>query len=297
MDERLKQIKEGAGLDESRINQEFVDAIKKYSTPVLVVIAVLAGGYFFYHKRQRDRAASIDAAMVQFDSAFASRSPATLRAVADDAPSYSGAKVLALLSLGDLHLEAFRTGVPSGADLDADGNIRTEGLAFLTPDERTQQLREAERAFQRAADLVQSDPSRRLALLQALGGLAAVDESRGEIDAAKARYGRMAQIAESHGLTPLAKTLRGLAESSEALKSAPRLYAANELASATAPAVPFSTGLQNIQFRDAQGNPISPPGIEAVPIGDPQPVPSPAPEPTPAETPGAEPTSEPEANP
>lgn len=293
MDDRLKQIKEGAGLDESRINQEFVDALRKYSTPILVVIAVLAGGYYFYTKRQRDRAVAVDEAMTQFDAAFESRSPASLRAVADTAPSYSGAKILALLALGDLHLEAYRTGVPAGTELDFEGKITTEGVEFYTAEQRAEQLREAERSYQRAADLVQSDPARRLALLQALGGLAAIDESRGNIDAAKGRYTRMAQIAKDAQLPDLANLLSGMAESADQLKDAPRLFNASELASATAPVVPFTTGLQNIQMRDAQGNPLPAGALTPVPAPVPAPVPSPTP--APAQDPAPQPVEPPAA--
>lgn len=305
MDDRLKQIKEGAGLDESRLNQEFVDALKKYSTPVLVVLAIVAGIYVFYVRRERQRAVELDQSLVQFDSAFESKAPTSLQAVAESAPDYSGAKSMALLALGDIHLEEFRTGVPSGTQLTGDGAIQTEGGKFLTQPERDEKLREAERAYQRVVDLTQSDADRRLQYFNALAGLAAVEEAKGQLDAAKISYTRIADLAEKQGYPALAATMRRFAESTGALKDAPRLYNASELASATAPAVPFTTGLQGIQARDAQGNPINVPGLtpiappgSATPIAPaPTPAPSPAPQTPPASEPATEPTAEPAADP
>ena len=59
---RLGELKEGAGLEDSRINQDFVDFIRKWSTPLLMVAAAIAIGYFLYNKRIEARQAHIDEA-------------------------------------------------------------------------------------------------------------------------------------------------------------------------------------------------------------------------------------------
>ncbi len=71
-DDRLDQIKEGAGLEDSRINQEFVDFIRKWSTPVLLVAALITLGYFLNNKRIDARAAYINEAFSQLNQSTSS---------------------------------------------------------------------------------------------------------------------------------------------------------------------------------------------------------------------------------
>ena len=45
LDRRTRQITEGAGLEESRLNQDFVEFLKKWSTPLLLVIVAAVAAY------------------------------------------------------------------------------------------------------------------------------------------------------------------------------------------------------------------------------------------------------------
>jgi hypothetical protein len=43
MDERQTQIRERAGLEEARYNQDFIEFLRRFGTPILMVAAVIAG--------------------------------------------------------------------------------------------------------------------------------------------------------------------------------------------------------------------------------------------------------------
>src|SRR5437868_5931135 len=98
MEDRQKQIREGAGLEESRLNTEFIDFLKKYSTPILVVIAVAAGGYAGFNYLQKQRDLARDHAFVQFEAALGSHNPKSLTAVADENSSRGAVAPMARLS-------------------------------------------------------------------------------------------------------------------------------------------------------------------------------------------------------
>ena len=55
MDERQTQIRQGAGLEESRINTEFLDFLNKWSSPVLIVIGLIGLGWFGLNYLERSK--------------------------------------------------------------------------------------------------------------------------------------------------------------------------------------------------------------------------------------------------
>ncbi len=285
MEERQTQIKEGAGLDEARINTEFVDLLKKFSTPLLVIVAILAGGFWLYKKREESRAKAIDQSFENLDAATASSSPTSLIAVARESTSAASAGLLARLYAADLHLQSFRSGVPIGAQVGPDGKLIGEGLALLSDDARQKELQEAETLYKEVADLTRDNAEKFQLNLSAMAGLAAIAESRGQIDQARAQYEQISAKAKAAGLDKLAAVMDRWAKNAAEFKDPARLYSADQLASATAPAVPFSTGLQNIQLRDAQGNVIDSSALSPAPAPTPTPTPTPTPAPSPAPAP------------
>lgn len=297
MEQRQTEIREGAGLQESRINAEFVELLKKFSTPILVIVAILAGGYWFYNKQKESRLRAIDESFTQLDSAIASRSITSLAGVAADATPAASAGLLARLTSADMHLQAYRTSIPVGTEVDGMGNLIGEGAAFLTAEQRDGELKAAEEQYQIVLSQTQSDAGKLPLTLSSLTGLAAVAESRGQLDVAKSHYDSIIAKARAAFMDPLVKVMEARVKSLDQLKQPGRLYTASELASSTQPAVPMTTPLQNIQMRDAQGNPINltpsapPPGT--VPPATPAPStpapttpssPAPAAEPAPATT-------------
>ena len=97
MDQRHEQIREGAGLEESRINTEFVDLIKKWSSPVLFVAAAISLGYLGLMKLEDRRVARVDEAFAELELQrnSASPSPDSLLRVAGD---YSDIRAVAPLA-------------------------------------------------------------------------------------------------------------------------------------------------------------------------------------------------------
>lgn len=295
IEERQTQIREGAGLEESRINTEFVELLRKYSTPILLVVAIAAGGFFLYKKRNESRARAIDESFEQLDAASASRSLSSLKAVTESATGAASAGLLAQLMSADLHLDAFRTGVPAGIAVGQDGKL-PEGVTLLTDEQRQTELKNAADLYQAVASQTENDTGKLPLAVTAMAGLAAVQESKGEFDAAKATYAKVATKARAAGMEGLAKLMEDWAKDVDQLKVAPRLYEAGELASATAPSVPVTTPLSDVIMKDAQGNIINmtpsapPPGFQGgTPATPTTPAPAPAPEPAPTPAPAPAP--------
>jgi tetratricopeptide (TPR) repeat protein len=199
MEERHGQIREGAGLEESRLNVEFIDFLKKWSTPALVVIAVVAIGYFGLLKYREYEKRAHDDAFMQLEAAATSGSPAGLLAVAADHPERAAIAELARLYAADLHLDAARSGLAPGAVADP-ATGRPPETDLLTPEQRSQQLDSAEKLYQLVVDRTIDKPAERQLGIGALYGLAAVAESRGKFDDARRHYERIIDVATKAGL-------------------------------------------------------------------------------------------------
>jgi hypothetical protein len=207
MDERQAQIKEGAGLEESRVNQELIDFLQKWSTPVLLVIAVISGGYFLYNQYQVRELRKKDEAFAQLGQieSTASPSPFSLTAIADEFDGVASVSELALLRAAEIHLNAVRSGIdPTAEDITAEeAQLSDEDIAF--------HLEQAGTYYQRVADRVAGDTERGLFAVNAAFGLAAVAESAGDFDLARERYGKAESLATQFGYTPLATVASELA--------------------------------------------------------------------------------------
>lgn len=202
-DNRLGQIKEGAGLEDSKINQEFVDFIRKWSTPILLIAAAAALGYFLYNKRIEARQAHIDEAFAQYNQSANtfSPSPDALRRIAEDFDDVKGVSIMARLSAADEYLRSVQRGIRPGSPLDpATGEPENEE-DFLTPDgeDRVRLLDEAEALYREVWNETQKNPAMAIHTLSALYGLAAVSESRPDLDAAKNTLDQAMALAEERG--------------------------------------------------------------------------------------------------
>ncbi len=209
MDERQTQIKEGAGLEESRVNQELVDFLQKWSTPVLLIIAIVSGGYFLYNQYEVRKLRKKDNAFAQLGNIESSSSPSvfSLTAIADEFDGVASVSELALLRAAEIHLNAVRSGLdPSAADAsDPEAALSDDDIAF--------HREQAGGLYQRVASRVAGDPKRGLFAINAAFGLAAVAESAGENELAKERYAKAGSLATEFGFAPLAEVATELAES------------------------------------------------------------------------------------
>jgi hypothetical protein len=224
MDERQTQIKEGAGLEESRLNEDFLAFLNKWSFPVLLIIALVSGGYYVYNMLERSKITKRDNAFAQFGNVESAPNPSviSLTAIADEFEGVGSVTELALLQAGDIHLNAVRTGIDP-----------SDGETPLTDEDKAFHLDQAESLYRRVADRVAGKADAGLFAVNAAFGLAATAESRGDIETARSRYTEAATLATKAGYAPLAVVANEMGASAGEDDGA-RLHAADEL-----PRMPF----------------------------------------------------------
>jgi hypothetical protein len=299
LDERQQQIKEGAGLEESRLNVEFIDWLRRWSTPLLVVVAVVVLGYVGYERWQLSTRAEVDRAFTQLDAMTqgASPSPESLKALADEFNGIRGVAHLARLKAADLNLQAARRGVRVGADLGQDG-APADVADLLTDEQRAAVLAEAESLYTRVLGDADGDEATASHAIGAAFGLAAVAECRSDQVAAVAMYRRAQELANAADLKALAATAAERIESLDELQM-PKLYAAAELPKLPwADEEPLRLPLEDSGLVNPTPTPVdpsAPPGTE--PTTPAQAPPGAAPPPQPENTPPAAPPTEPKPEP
>lgn len=200
-DNRLEGIKEGAGLEDSRINQEFIDFIRKWSTPVLLVLALIALGYFLNIKRVAAKQAHIDEAFQQLNLSLetGSPSPDALRRIAEDYKGVEGVRLKATMGAADEYLRAMQRGIKPGSPIDPNTGEFENAEDLLTAEDRDRFLSDAETLYKRVHTETVDKPKLAVHTLGALYGLAAVSESRGDLEAARNVLEQAAALAEKHG--------------------------------------------------------------------------------------------------
>lgn len=251
MEERQRQIREGAGLEESRLNVEFIEFLKKFSTPLLMAVVVISGGYFAWNRYKIREERLTDDAFAQLDAAVEAKNPVTLLRVADEV-NRGPIPLLARLTAADLHLDASRTGVPIGVTLEAKGELPKD-TAPLTDEQRADELRKAADLYQQVLDGASNRGGHLELALVALHGLAACAESRGDLDAARGFYDRVIERAKATNRAEWATRAEKLKATLDELSVAPRLYKTAELPAAAQAAQPFTSDMQNIQFKSSTG--------------------------------------------
>jgi len=212
MDEqRIKGLTEGAGREESRINQDFIDFISKWSTPFLVVLAVLAVGYWGWNQYKAMQVAKVNEATAAYVQAIGGETVLPVR-LEEIGKKYAGIRSIGLmanLDAADLHLQAVQRGLEPGVQFQG---VESLGVGdTLDEDRRTTHLNEAERLYKSVLAETRSVRAKAQIALEAAFGLAAVAESRGNIDAAKGYLTDAEQIATKGGFNRLAEAARAKA--------------------------------------------------------------------------------------
>lgn len=274
MDDRQRQIRERAGLEESRINIEFVEFLKKWGTPILFAVAVAAGSvaaYRWYHERTADRTAQ---AFIELDAARAGGSPDALTAVADQYEGIESVAALALLDAADSYMRSVITTVKPGSILNEDGSLKSPEDA-LTPEERASMLDRAGALYQRAYESVRGKPGKSILEMNALFGLASVAESKEDWEGAKARYEQVVALTKGTAYNDQARLAQSRIDTMGSIKVMPVLPRRADLPPLPPPEPPkLPPGLvQPLPGPEAPG----PAGPEAPPAPEPVPAPEPAP--------------------
>lgn len=298
------QIRERAGLEESRINQEFVDFLRSpWFTGLCVILCVIAVAYAVRGQLKKREDAKVAQAFSELNAATSTEnpSPASLERVAEEFGDVRGVGILATLAAADAHLNVVRVGVKPSAVLGPDGTLQNPD-DVLTPEERASHLSQAEAQYQSVLTRTETMGGRQLQAVNALYGLAAVAESRRDLEAA-AKYYTMIEERTKDG--PYAAHAVIARERRELLPTIATPDATLLVSRAQIPwAFPAPPQVQIPPALPAPGGPIgptapdvaapqTPPGAEGAadnaPAGTPE-VPSPAPaqaDPVPAQPPAA----------
>lgn len=270
MDERHAQIKEGAGLEESKLNVEFIDFLKRWSTPVLIVIAAIAVGYFLYQKRKEAKSEALSAAFVELEAARSAGSPAVLLSVAEDHAGQGAVAQIARLSAADIYLASYRSGIRPGAPLDPATGIPEDPEDVLSTDEaRNQQLSTAEGLYQRVVDSTSGKVEMAQHSIGALFGLAAVAECKGDTAKAGTYLDQIESIARTADMPEFIELAKKRAQTLGTLADLPKLYTKAELPSTMFGNLP--EGMTQIPNPFLNQAPATAP-VDEGPVGPPAPV-------------------------
>lgn len=282
MDDRQRQVQVGAGLQESNINQEFIDFLKKWGDwflyGLLVVVALYAGSIWWgnYQRSQHNEAYMqyVSARGVKSTDGVLNGSPDNLLRVAEEWSGRGSVEELATLDAAQIYLACARRGIaPGGSVTDPSEED------VLSETERDEMYRRAKGLFERVVAMTAGKEEKALLEIRAQFGLAAAATSLLEFDEARAALERAAELSKEAGFldkeAQAERELKKLAELGEPMP----VYAAAELPEQMRPAPAPGRVL-----------PSGGPGQTAQPIEiSPAEPPVPTPAPGPAEGAGGEP--------
>jgi hypothetical protein len=234
MDDRQSQIRTQAGLTESRLNEDFIEFLRKYSTPALLVVAIAAAGFFAFKKYQEREAQKLDSAFAELASLSRGEvSPEAATAIADLHDGVESVSSLALLEAADVHLRTATRGVKLGTTVSSDGSLIAPEDA-LTSEELAAELAAAKNLYDR---VVAANPDRDRAAIRinAMFGLAAVAECKNDFAQARQIYQQIESQSNTAGYEANAQIAKARAESLTALEALPPLISRSELPAAPVP--------------------------------------------------------------
>ena len=175
--ERLAQVQQ-SDLGESRVNEEFVDWLKKWGNSILLAILLVALAGVAWNWWQRKVDTDRDTAWTNLRSA---QLPASLEEVAADSKKIDSVSILALLGAADQYLTSIQANTPIGGVLEGE----EPGIDDAT---RAEYLKNADDLYAQALAAVgdtDKNFSMKILACSALFGQAAVAESQGNIEQAR----------------------------------------------------------------------------------------------------------------
>jgi len=247
MDERQQKITEGAGLTESRLNQDFIDWLNKWGPRILTLVLVVLIIYVandWWRSRQLE---SRDQAFFQLEQARISGSPDALLAVARDHDGRGAVAELATIEAADILLQAARRGVTPGGSIAIEDDL-------LSEEEQRDMYERAGDLYEQAFLATRADTGRPSQRISARWGMAAVAISLREWDEAAEALEDVARFAEEANMDRIAAVARERLENLDELKSAPPLLPEAEIATTT-PRDPAAFGAAPSPIVTPQGEP------------------------------------------
>ncbi|MBL0922209.1 MAG: hypothetical protein IBJ10_08795 [Phycisphaerales bacterium] len=265
MDERQTKIVAGAGLEESRLNTDFIDFLRKWGSHLLLIVAGVAAAYSALMYWERHRARKLDEAYAQLSAAQTAGSPDNLLRVAREHAAQGAVRELATIAAGNAFLTSGWSGVAPGGDpSSADDRLSDE--------QRRQNYERAKQLFAEVIGRVGRDQGMTLHLLDAKFGFAAASASLGEAAAAETALKEAASVARERHYPALAKMAEDKIAAMARSQSMPRLYSADEVRVAERRA----SGESSLSFPTVD---LAAPSLP--PVAEPAPEPAPeAPAPT-----------------
>ena len=217
--ERLQQVQQ-SDLGESRVNEDFVNWIKTSGPWYLLAVLVGIAVYMYLVNIQREELRAREQAWFDFSEAVM---PASLEDVATTHGDIDGIANLARLRAANAYLQSMQSNLALGATIE-DGTP-------LSEEDRAKGIEHANALYTEVVNNDDGTLGQTVVTVSALNGLAALAESNGDIDSAKAYYQQSASRAEQW-YPFLAEQARGRAATVD-------LYAQDiTLPKAAAPAVP-----------------------------------------------------------
>jgi hypothetical protein len=213
LEERQTQIRERAGLEESRLNQDFVDFLRKYGSYILIAAALSVLGFSLWQRYKQAQDTKLGQAFEELEAARtgSNPNPDSLISVAQTYDSLTGVAVLARLGAADAWLDSIRRGVRPGAEVSPEGAVAAEDE--LGDAERMDLLNRAAGEYQWVVDRAGSSAGFDVHAMEGLYGLAAVAECKGDWEAAKGYLQRVEEKANAKGFLAHAKVARSRIES------------------------------------------------------------------------------------
>jgi hypothetical protein len=229
MDDRQREVRVGEGLQESRLNTDFIQALEKYGPKALYVVLVIVLGYLGIQKYFEWREAQVDRAFREYEGSVATGSVDSLLAVARENEGKASVAALARLQAAKLLINAGWMEAPVGLSSAEAAAAETERL----PDE---QVREN---YEQAAELLRRvladvDGDKEIFIAQqARWDLATAQMSLGMFDEARASLEAFRDTAEASGLASHLEAAEQRLESMDRAQNPPALLARNDLPEAS----------------------------------------------------------------
>ncbi|MEE2906542.1 MAG: hypothetical protein VX527_01795 [Planctomycetota bacterium] len=200
--ERLQQVQQ-SDLGESRVNEDFVNWIKTSGPWYLLAILVGIAVYMYLVNLQRSELREREQAWYDLGEAVM---PASLEDVAQRHADIDGIGSIARLQAANTYLTSLQTNLALGATIE-------EGTP-LSEEDRTLGMERADRLYTQIVNEDQGEFGDTLTTVSALNGLAAIAESRGDVDQARTYYEKAADRAATW-YPILAEQARGRAATAE----------------------------------------------------------------------------------
>ncbi len=201
MDRRHSEIVEGAGLEESRINADFADWLKRWGSPILLIVLVLALGYRGWMWYQQKQVQALDSAFIDLDAAAQAGQPMALLQVANDWDGRATVSSQARLEAADRLLMAYSVGIVPGGSPGVVEDIATTAA-------RDGYLEQARNLYTEVQAATEGKPTQVILQMHALSGLAAVESSLAKFDVASSYIERLIEIANQNRFEGLATAMQ-----------------------------------------------------------------------------------------